>query len=259
MNENIKVPWLKVKDDILYYTGTGAFIFFVPESFFEHGHAFQEGEYVHSVGILNWAVMKSSDEDPANYALKAKPFTFPSAITTKPGRIEKAKKLKIKESQDSQDFRVFFYENNKDDEVLSSLYSVQDITNVEKIMSIFEITGKIPPGISYYDLYKYFVDSMTINGGKYPLSMQEFGLLYAEICRSPHDLSKAFRLTKDLDKDPYSYKSISIKEVSKLISPFTAITTENWDKAVINAAIIDEKDIKDTPMEKIMMGGGVVE
>lgn len=253
MNESIKAPWLQVKDDVLYYTGTGTFIFFVPESFFEHGHAFQEGDYVHSIGILNWAIMKNSDDDPSKYSLKSKPFTFPSAITTKPSRIEKVKKLKIKESQESQDFRVFYYENNKEDQILSSLHSVQDITNVEKNMSIFEITGKIPPGISYMDLYKYFVDSMSLNGGKYPLSIQEFGLLYAEICRSPHDYSKPFRLTKDLDKDPYSYRSISIKEVSKLISPFTAITTENWDKAVINAAIIDDKDIKDTPMERIMM------
>ena len=253
MNENIKAPWLQVKDDVLYYTGTGTFIFFVPESFFEDGHAFQEGDYVNSKGILNWAIMKNSDDDPSKYSLKSKPFTFPSAITTKPSRIEKVKKLKIKESQESQDFRVFYYENNKEDQILSSLHSVQDITNVEKNMSIFEITGKIPPGISYMDLYKYFVDSMSLNGGKYPLSIQEFGLLYAEICRSPHDYSKPFRLTKDLDKDPYSYRSISIKEVSKLISPFTAITTENWDKAVINAAIIDDKDIKDTPMERIMM------
>lgn len=253
MNESIKVPWLTIKDDALYYTGTGAFVFFVPESFFEHDHAFQEGDYVHTMGILNWVVMKKADDKPADYALKAKPFTFPSAITTKPGRIEKVKKLKIKESQEAQDFRVFIYENNKEDQVIASLHSVQDIVNVEKIMSIFEITGKIPPGISYLDLYKYFVDSMTINGGKYPLSMQEFGLLYAEICRSPHDYSKPFRLTKDLDKDPYSYRCVSIKDVSNLVSPFTAITTENWDKSVISAATIDEKDIKDTPMERIMM------
>ena len=50
------------------------------------------------------------------------------------------------------------------------------------------------------------------------------------------------------------YIPISIKEVSKVISPFTSIVTENWDEAVISAGLIEDKDIKNTPMEKIMMG-----
>ena len=95
---------------------------------------------------------------------------------------------------------------------------------------------------------------MTLNGGKYGLSIQEFGLLSSEICRDPNDYSKPFRLSKKLDTDPYCYNAVSVKQVSKLVSPFTAITTENWDKAVISSAIISDEDIKDTPMEKIMMG-----
>lgn len=251
MNESLPA-WMKLKDDDLYYTGADEFIFFVPESFFEHNHAIQEGDIIHLIGILNWAIIKKGT-NAADYSLKSKPFEWPTAISTKPGSVETAKGLKIVASQKTQDFRIFHYENNGEDKILANINNVQDIVNVEKAMSIFETTGKIPPGISYYDLYKYFMEPMKLNGGSYGLSAQNFGILYSETCRDPDDISKPFRLSKKLDKDPYSYESISVKQVSKLVSPFTSITTENWDKAVISAAIIDDKDIKDTPMERIMI------
>lgn len=251
MNENLP-NWMSLKNDSLFYTGAGEFIFYVPESFFEHNHAIIEGDIVHLMGILNWIIIKDG-EDPSKMSLKSKPFNWPTAISTKPGSMEKVKGLKIVESQKAQDFRIFRYSNNGEDQILSTIHNVQDIVNVEECMSIFEITGKIPPGISYYDLLYYYIDPMRLNGSDYGITAQEFGLLYSEICRSPHDYSVPFRLTKDLDKDPYCYVPVSAKQISKLVSPFTAITTENWDKAVISSAIIDDKDIKDTPMEKIMM------
>lgn len=251
MNENLP-SWMKLKDGSLYYNGSDEFIFFVPESFFEYKHAIQEGDVVHLIGVLNWAIVKKGD-DPTKYSSKSKPFNWPTAISTRPGSIVKAKGLKIVESQKAQDFRIFKYSNNGEDQILVCTRTVQDIVNVEKCMSIFETTGKIPPGISYYDLYTYYMDPIALNGASYGITAQEFGLLYSEVCRSKNDYSVPFRLTKDLDKDPYSYTSISVKDIAKLISPFTAITTENWDKAVISASIIDDKDIKDTPMEKIMM------
>ena len=255
MNENL-VNWLKIstEEDVVYFNGKQdeVFVFYVPEAFFETNNAVYEGNIISVIGILNWAIIPK-DADPSKYSLKAKPFTFPTLIQTKPGKIEKVKGLKIKESQKPQDFRIFYYENNREDHIIHTLFTVQDIVNVEKIMAIFETTGKIPPGISYYDLYYYYMEPMKINGSSYGVSNQVFGLLCSEICRDPDDYSKPFRLSKKLDKDPYCYNPVSIKQISKLISPFTSITTENWDKAVISAAIIDEKDIKYTPMEKIMM------
>lgn len=251
MNENLP-KWMELKNDSLYYTGSDTFVFFVPETFFSHNHAIIEGDVVHLLGILNWAIVKKGD-DPAKYSLKTKPFEYPTAISTRPGKVEKVKGLKIVESQEAQDFRIFSYTNNGEDQILVSKYTDQDIVNVEETMSIFETTGKIPPGISYYDLYKYYMEPMELNGSSYNLTAQEFGVLFSEICRSQKDINIPFRLTKDLDKDPYAYSSISVKDISKRVSPFTAITTENWDKAVINAAIIDDKDIKGTPMERIMM------
>lgn len=251
MNENLPT-WMKLKDESVYYVGPDEFVFFVPESFFEHKHAIQEGDVLHLIGILNWAIVKKGD-NPAKYSTKSKPFNWPTAISTRPGSIEKVKGLKIVESQKAQDFRIFKYTNNGEDQILVNTRTVQDIVNVEECMSIFETTGKIPPGISYYDLYTYYMDPIELNGSSYGITAQEFGLLYSEVCRSKNDYSVPFRLTKDLDKDPYSYTSISVKQISKLVSPFTAITTENWDKAVISASIIKDEDIKDTPMERIMM------
>ena len=43
------------------------------------------------------------------------------------------------------------------------------------------------------------------------------------------------------------------KDIPKYISPFSAITSENWNESIIQAINMDEKDVT-LPMEKIMMG-----
>ena len=65
---------------------------------------------------------------------------------------------------------------------------------------------------------------------------------------------KPFWLSKETDMN--KYKSLSVKLIPKLICPFTAVTSENWDEAVVNACIDSENDKKrfvDSPMEKILM------
>lgn len=95
---------------------------------------------------------------------------------------------------------------------------------------------------------------MAVNGGDYGITPQEFGLLVSEQCRDPENIRRPYRLSKAIDSSMVAYDVVSIKEMAKLISPFTAIVSENWDEAVISAGLIPDKDIKDTPMEKIMMG-----
>lgn len=250
MNENIP-SFLRLKDRAVYYNGPGEFVFLVPEIYFARNHAIIEGEYINLIGILNYAILKKDTDQIAN---NLKLFNFPSAFVTKPGRMEKIKNLKLVDSRPPEDYRVLHYADNKDDQIIVSIEVPQDIANVEEFMQIFVKTGKIPANIPYDILHEYFLESIALNGGSYKITAQMFGVIVSELCRDPKNISTPFRLSKTINQSMVDYESVSIKAIPKIVSPFTSVTTENWDEAVVSASIIDEKDIKDTPMEKIMMG-----
>lgn len=251
MNETIP-SFLKLKDEALYYNGEGEFIFLVPEIYFERNHAIITGEIVNMIGILNYNFIKKDGDD---YTKDLKVFRFPTIFLSKPGRIEKVKNLKIPGvAGNGEDYRILHYANNDEDQIVCSIRVPQDISYVEEFMQIFVKTGKIPKNIPYDTLHEYFLENMALNGGDYGITPQEFGLVISELCRDPSNISRPYRLSKAIDKSMIDYTAISIKEIAKVISPFTSVVTENWDEAVISAGLIEDKDIKNTPMERIMMG-----
>lgn len=250
MNENIP-SFLRLKDNAVYYNGTGEFVFLVPEIYFERNHAIIEGEYVTLIGILNYAILKKETD---NIADNLKEFKFETQFTTRPNRIEKVRNLKLVDSRPAEDYRVLHYSNNDTDQIVVSIEVVQDIANVEEFMQIFVKTGKIPVNIPYDKLHEYFLNNMRLNGSDYGINAQKFGIIVSKLCRDPNDINKPYRLSKAIDKSMVDYVTISVKDISKLVSPFTSVVSQNWDEAVVSASIIDPKDIKDTPMERVMTG-----
>lgn len=239
--------YLKVKDESVYYVGEGEFLLFIPEVFFDRKVAVIEGVHVEVIGILNYSVNPPQN----NLSKDLKTFYFPSRFITKPNRIEKVKDFAITKNF-TADYRILHYENNKKDKIIVSTKVVQDIENVEDLFRLFVNTGNIINTINYDEIYKYFYDAMTINGKGYNLPASLFGLLVSELCRDPDDINKPFRLGTAIDKDRYSYKPVSIKEVPKLVSPFTSLTSENFDKAVVGA--IMNKNNGRSPLERVLIG-----
>lgn len=250
MNENIP-SFLRLKDNALYYNGPGEFVFLVPEIYFERKHAIIEGEYVNLIGILNYAILKKESDTIID---NLREFKFETVFLTRPGRIEKVKNLKLVDSKPGEDYRVLHYTDNGSDQIVVSIEVVQDIANVEEFMQIFVKTGKIPANISYDKLHEYFLDNIKLNGGNYKINAQKFGIIASKLCRDPSDINRPYRLSKAIDKSMVDYVTISIKDISKIVSPFTSVVSQNWDEAVVSASIIDPDEIKDTPMERIMTG-----
>lgn len=250
MNENLP-SYLRMKDGSVYYNGDGEFAFLVPEIFFSRNHAIVEGDVIYLIGIISYSMNIKKPEDLTK---NVKRFFYPSVFGTKPNRTEKVKNLKLTPSAKPDDYRILYYGNNNEDQLIVSVEIPEELSNVEEFFSIFVNTGKIPAGIPIDKLDDYFSESMELNGGSFGLNQQSFGLLVSELCRGPNDLSRPFRLSKTLDKDKCAYVPVSIKAIAKLVSPFTSIVTENWDEAVVNASIIEDKDAIPTPMEPIMTG-----
>lgn len=233
--------FLKRKDDSLLFANEGEFVYYVPEIYFERKDAIIIGEYVNLIGILDYAIF---DKNGNNSGLKR--FNFPTVFLSKPGSIEKLKNVKLTDSSDKQDYRLLKYK--KDDIIVVSVKVPQSIANVEEFYKIF-LTAHLPTTIGYDIMQEYFTDSIELNGSSYGLSLQLFGIIISEMCRDKNDIYKPFRLSKNNNMN--DYKAISIKDVPKLISPHSSITSENWDEAVVNAIIT--KNMKSSPMEKLLM------
>ena len=255
--------FLKKDGDSLLFNENGQFVFYVPETYFDRGDAQIKGEYINLLGILDYTIFK---EDGSNIGLKR--FYFPTVFLCKPSRTEKIKNVHLKkmlqpkvlhnsaviEDEDdnsdaihSQDYRLLIFE--KGDAVVVSTRVPQNIANVEDFYRIF-LTGKLPTTIPYDKLQDYFVESMSLNGSSYGMSLQMFGIVVSEMCRDPKDPARAFRHTKF--RDQRSYRAISIKDLPKYISPNSSISSENWDLGVLGA--IMNPSNANSPLEKLLMG-----
>lgn len=244
---NFKAPFLKQKEDALYFNGDGEFVFLVPELYFNTSKcATIEGEFVYLMGAIDYTILKNGETDVTK---KINRFFFPTMFYTKPGKIEKVKGLHI--NGEPEDFRLLRYKDNGDDQIVTSVKVPQDVENVERLDALFVKGGHINKTIPYDELQNYFFEAMSLNGGSYKISAQLFGIVISELCRDPKNLGQPFRWSKTLDSDMNAYKPIKVTEVPKYISPYQSIISENWDDAVIGAIMNDSKIA--SPMEKIMI------
>jgi hypothetical protein len=236
------VPQFAKRDgESIIFNEDGEFIFYVPEMYFDNGSAVIVGEFVNLLGILDYTIY---DTKGKNIGLKR--FYFPSCFLSKPYTVDKVKAIKLTKTSEQQDYRLLKYK--KGDQIIVSTKVPQDIANVEQFFKLF-LGGNLPTTIPYDKMQDYFIESMKLNGNKYGVNLQEFGIIISEIARDPKDLSKPFRLSKITDMAAYT--AISIKMVPKYVSPHSAITSENWDEAVVTA-ILNEKEAN-SPLEKIFM------
>lgn len=226
-------------DALLFNQDKGYLQFFVPEKFFETKKAIIVGEFVNLIGILDYTIY---DDKGKNNGLK--PFRFPTVFLAKPGEIEKVKDIQLTKYTERQDYRLLkFY---KGDPVIVSTKVPKGVANVEEFFRI--ITGGTLPRINYNVIHEYFEENASLNGVKYGVSSQMFGMIVSELCRDPNDLSRPFRLTKM--EDMAAYKMINLEQLPYYISPYTSITNINWDKAVVNACLLQGG--KESPLEKVL-------
>lgn len=234
--------WLKRDGESILYNGDGYFAFFVPESYFlgkNSAKAIIMGEIVNLFGVLDYQLFNENGK--ANGPVRC--FKFPSVFLTKPSSIEKIKNIKLADWSDADDYRVLKYK--KGAPIVLSTKVPQDLQNVEFFYSLF-LGGNLPTTIPYEELYTYLIENIALAGESYGITNQLLGVVVSEMARDPNNLEKAFR-----NSNAKHYKAINIKDIPKFISPYSAITSENWDEAVVNA--IENKSTKDIPMEKILM------
>lgn len=233
-------PFLKRDNDSLLFNQDGEMVYYIPEIYFDRMAAEINGEYVDLLGLFYYSIFDSKGKSRG-----LKTFKFPTVFTCKPSVIEKVKNIKLSKTSEPDDYRLLKF--NKGDQAVSCVHCIQSVSNTELFFKIFN-SGKMPV-LNYQELYTYFNQSLNLNGADFGLNAQMYAVVISEVCRSATDKTKLFRHT-DM-KDLTNYQFISIKDIPKLVSPYSAISSENWDESVTAALSI--KNPKDTPMEKLMI------
>lgn len=247
-----KLPsFLKRDKEKILYNSTGELVYFIPDSYFSSTKstiAKVLGSYVSTMGIFDWALV----DEHGKYG-KAHPFKFPTIFICKPSRIENVRDLSLN-GMKPMDYKVLHFV--KGDEAVTDTNVPRIVDNVEKLFSLMVLVeNKLPSTIPYDKLQEYFPENMALNDKAYGLNMQMFGLMISELCRDPEDLTRPFRLSKTINNSMNGYRQISIKQIPKFTSPFSALTSENWDDSIM-AAITMSQEGNNTisPLERVVTG-----
>lgn len=250
-----EIPAFTKRDgEALLFNNDGYLEYYIPDNYFGNGKtssAAIEGAYVKLIGSFNYRIF-----DEKGVSNKLMTFNFPTMFTCRPNKIEKRKNIQLDKTLDPSDYSVLIFK--KGDQLITRCLVEHNIDNVSELLRLHVQTGKIPNTIPYNELYRYLLDAMELNSGAYAVHSQSMGLMYSKICRDPDDISNLFRLSKAINKKMTGYKTISIKEAARYISPFASMIAENFDSSLLTAVMLsdDEKSGKlkhrESPLERLI-------
>ena len=239
----MEVPnFIKVKGQSYVFANDGTFKFFIPEKYFDTKLAEIQGEFVNLFGICTYAIYDKNDKPIGGLHN----FNFPVMFLTKPDDIEISKKLILTKNTPEQDYRILKY--YKDGVIVNNYEISENADNLDTFYRALQY-GNLPNTIPYNELQEYFLKNIQLTGNGYDVSLQLIGVVFSELCRSLKNNETSFRLSKNNDMN--AYKMVNIREIPRNVSPFTALTSETWDEAVVNSIVT--KSDKESPLEKIMM------
>ena len=245
MNEKLP-PFLKKEKDSILFNGDGELYFYVPEKYFDLNIAKYEGEIISTLGIFPYAI-----KDAKGKMSELREFNYPTRLLTKPYKIDKLKGVKLIKESNIGDYRVLCYKKN--DPVIVSVFLEQNVTNTEDIIRLFILSGAITNTIPYDKIQNYLLDNFSYNNISCGITLQLFGILISELCRSSKDESIPFRLSKS--DDMHAYHSIPVTSIFRLISAYSAISSNNFNQALVYASI--NKKHVDIPLERVLTGEDV--
>jgi hypothetical protein len=241
----MNLTFLEQKDNQVVFTGY-KLVIFIPKEYFKQEIAEEYGRKISTLGIFIMAYYKDENAKPILYQMNLPEnifFTFSEQEDVK-GKIKK----------DFQEDSYTKYTLFQNDLFIEKLTIESTYENTEKFVKL-HYNAKIPKSVKYSDIHKLYLENMDTNDTdlKVPSSILE--MMIGELARYKNNLEIPFRkaiASKDISE--LDYTSISIKELARINSTFTGITSEDMD-ASITAAVAKAKTggvELDTPIEPVI-------
>ena len=234
--------FLKTTNNKVIFDDDGEMIYYVPEKYFNTNSAKIIGESVEVMGLFNYDVIYKSGK-----RMGVKNFVYPTMIKCTPTKITKETNYKITSKSEPADYRLLHF--SKGAEAICNTMLPESVINCELFLALL-MSAKLPPTISYAETHNVIIDNAAINGIKYGINAQMFGIVVSELYRDSKDITKPYRLSGATSMT--DYQQTSIKNIPKYTSPFASITSENADESIAYA-ITNKGGVEESPVEKIMM------
>jgi len=235
--------FLKKEEDKVVFVGNRLDIY-IPKSYFDEDMLAEElGTEVKTIGCF---VMKYY-KDPDSNKYDTYQLSLPEDITFSFSEFQDNVKEVLIERDfndddengdiDSDDntedtYRVFtLYQN---DSFISNLNHAKSYKNTEKLVKLHQ-KGKLPKSIRYSDFIKLYIENMDTNSTDLQVPSLILELTISELARYKRNPEIPFRQVIGKSNTKVSeldYKQVSIKELAMLTSTFTAMTSENINKAI---------------------------
>ena len=236
--------FLKREEDRVVFVGNRLDIY-IPKSYFDDdGLAEELGTEIKTIGCF---VMKYY-KDPDSTKFETYQLSMPEDIKFSFSEFRDNVKETLLERNFNED--EMNDEMDEDDEVedsykiytlyqndvfISNLNHAKSYKNTEKLVKLHQ-KGKLPKMINYSDFIKLYIENMDTNSTDLQVPALILEMTISELARSKKNPEIPFRqvIGKPGSKvSELDYKQVSIKELAMLTSTFTAMTSENINKAIV--------------------------
>lgn len=226
-----KIPELELRGNSIIFTGDYLDIY-VPRDSFDDGFARYNGNYINTIGIFFFEIIKAADIENEGRKRVFHKMTFPNNIDFQYTDIL-SYKGSINGTPNIQ-YDVFRLENGNQFIANVNYQKMSDtvITFVNKLHN-----GKMPKILTYNEILEMYHGVLALNGVNLKAPSLLYELVISESCRDSKDISKPFRFkaVKGKNFDPYGYKNIRINRLPQINSTFAGITFENMTDSVITS------------------------
>jgi len=222
---------------------------YLPKNYFESGVSMYNGNEVNTIAFFFFEVksfaMEEKDQLGHIYT-----FKLPARIVFEFDD-KNSKTINLKNTGDIQ-YDVLTM--NKGSIFVKNINVEQSAMNAKDFLYMLH-KGRFPSLIPYEDIIKIYMQNLSINNMSLGCQNCIYEMMLGELMRSKKNIKEPFR--KTINKPNVSsldYKNINMKNIAFFNSTYTALSFEDFNKAVISGTAKDINNEKETisPAEKVL-------
>jgi len=222
---------------------------YLPKNYFESGVALYNGNEVNTIAFFFFEV-KSFEMEEKDQLGHIYTFKLPARIAFEFDD-KNSKTVNLKNTGDIQ-YDVLTM--NKGSIFVKNINVEQSAVNAKDFLYMLH-KGRFPSLIPYEDIIKIYMQNLSINSMSLGCQNCIYEMMLGELMRNKKNPKEPFR--KTINKPGTSsldYKNINMKNIAFFNSTYTALSFEDFNKAVISGTAKNINNEKETisPAEKVL-------
>lgn len=243
----MKYSFLNKIDNTVYFVGNLMEIY-IPTEFFDINLAKHKGDKINTLGLFEF-IIYADENDRNKKSGERHLLKLPMYIEF---QYEESFRAKNVMGENPDNYTVFVL--RKGNMFIDSTEKEMNSGTVKDFL--FKLhAGKIPNNIPYPDIFKIYMDSLSLNEVNLENNAVAYEVTIAELYRDKNDETIPFRMS--VNRNPKlsmtDYQSISIKQLPDIKGTFQSMMFENMRQSIQYSILRTKTDAKDveTPLESV--------